>query len=730
MQIKGGHIKDLFEPKSIAIVGVSNKKSKIGYKILYNVISGGYEGNIYPVNPKGGFILKKKVFKSIKDVPEKVDLATIVVSAKYVFPVVKECVDHGVKNVSIITSGFSEIGNVTLENEIADYAQKRGIRILGPNIFGIYSAQSSLNATFGPDCILPGKVAIITQSGALGLSMIGKTSVENIGLSAIVSVGNKSDIDEADLLEYLVKHDKTKIILMYIEGVCDGETLIRSLKKATKIKPVVVIKSGSSKRGAIAAASHTGSLAGSDKIFQEIMEQCGVLRAESIKDAFNWCKFLSQSSYPQGDKCVIITNGGGIGVMATDACEKFGISLYDDKEMLHTIFKDVTPDFGSTKNPIDLTGQATSKDYNLALEAALKNDNIHSVIALYCETAVFDADNLSHMIEENSKKFLKRKKPILFSIFGGEKTELCLNKLKKKHVPVFSDVYESVKSLGSLYKHNEYIIEKKEAFKKNKFQSGSSDVDILHFKNKYNLDLSKINTIIARIKADNRTFLLSNEAQELMKACNITVPSILIARTLDEAILASEKIGYPVVMKILSRDIIHKSDAGGVALNLENKAEVIDAYQAIMYRARQYNPHAHIDGIEVTEMVKKSTETIIGARRDSIFGPIVMFGLGGIYVEIMKDVSFRSFPLNTKDAMAMVKGIKSYPLLLGVRGEKKKDIPSVLDTILKLGALVYCCPDISDIEINPLVVFKDGKGSKAVDVRVLLSSSNNGDKNE
>ncbi|MBU7019106.1 MAG: acetate--CoA ligase family protein [Theionarchaea archaeon] len=690
----------LFEPRSVAVIGASHKKEKIGYKISENIILGGYTGNIYLVNPKGGEILGLPVVKSLEEINDDIDMAIIAVPGEYVFETVKDCARKKVKILPIISSGFSEVGNTQEEKKIVSYARNHDMRILGPNIFGVYSAPASLNAAFGPSNILKGGVAIVTQSGALGGAMIGKTAVENIGLSAIISVGNKSDIDEADLLEYLMDSDDTKIILMYIEGVKEGEKLIDKLKEATKKKPVIVIKSGRSKRGAMAAASHTGSLAGADEIFDAIMRQCGVLRAEDLEEAFNWCKFMAGTSLPQGENAVIITNGGGLGVLATDACEKYDVHLYDDLEILREIFCDVTPAFGSTKNPVDLTGQATSEHYDKALKAAFNHTNIDAVIALYCETAVFDLEALSRVIKENCKIY-RGNKPVVFSLLGGEKIETVIDILIKAGVPVYPDVYDCVSSLGALYNYSHHLSE----------EEGSTPF--------YNIDYKTINDIVDSALKEKRYFLLSHEAQEVMKSADIPPPTSFIARNLKEAVSYAKEIGYPVVMKVVSKDIIHKSDAGGVALDLENEREVIDAYQAIMRNCRKYKKDAQITGIEVSEMVKSGTETIIGARRDSSFGPIVMFGLGGIYVEVLKDVSFRAYPVTRKEVLTMMGETRSYPILLGVRGEDQKDIDGVVQTILKVGAIIDECPRISDIEINPLVVYEH-RGVKAVDVRILL----------
>jgi acetyltransferase len=694
----------LFEPRGVAVIGASQNSSKIGYRVVENIVNSGYAGGVYPINPKPGEILGVKMYPDLSTVEGNVDIAVIVIPAKYVFDAVKDCAAKGVKHLVIITSGFSEVGNADQEHEIVAYARNHGMRVLGPNIFGIYSAAVSLDATFGAGGILPGRVAIITQSGALGIAMIGKTAAESLGLSALVSIGNKADIDESDLLEYLERDEATRVILMYIEGVKNGNRLVKKLKEVARKKHVVVIKSGRSQRGAMAAASHTGSLAGADEIFDSIMRQCGVLRAESVQEAFNWARFLADAPLPKGTGSVIITNGGGIGVLATDACEKYGVDLYDDQAVLKETFAPVMPSFGSSKNPIDLTGQATAEDYKKSLQATLQNDDIHAAMALYCETALFDNDALAQLLREEYKRY-SDKKAVIFSLFGGEKLETIVRKLRAEGVPVFSDIYDGVSCLGALYRSWRNL---------NRPVEKPAQVDI---------DVAAAESILDSARQDNRGFLLANEAQKMANVLGLSMPRSMLAANLDEAVEAAKEIGYPVVMKVVSKDIIHKSDAGGVALDLEDQNEVIDAYQAIMRSCLAYKPDALIQGVEVVEMVKPGVETIIGARQDASFGPIVMFGLGGIYVEVMKDVAFRAAPLSAREARDMISDIRSYPLLLGVRGEKRKEIDGIVDVAMKLGAFVDKCPDITDIEINPLVVYEHGQGVKAVDVRILFQTT-------
>jgi len=695
----------LFQPRSVAVVGASAIPEKIGSKIMQNLVACHYPGVIYPINPKGGDILGIPALKSLSEIRGGVDLVCIAIPAKLCAAAVEECGRIGAKHLAIITSGFSEVGNLEEENRLVAIAREYGMRITGPNIFGVYTAAASCNASFGPRDVEPGGVAIITQSGALGIAMMGKTKTEKIGLSAVVSVGNKCDVDEADLLTYLVDDERTKVILMYIEGVKDGEKLVQILPDAVKKKPVIVLKSGRSKRGAMAAASHTGSLAGADDVFSAIMRQCGVQRAENLIEALNWCKFLEKSPLPAGENTVILTNGGGIGVLATDACEKYEVNLWDNVGEMERIFADSVPAFGSYKNPVDITGQALIQDYDNSIAAALQHDNVHSLIVLGCQTAVLDAQSLPATINKALANHMT--KPVVFSFFGGPQIEDAIYQLKGEGKPIFYDVYEAVACVGAAY----------QVMRNRKIDWGDAGViaDLAA-----TFDRAAMTAILDGVRADGRRFLLAHEAHALMLAAGVSMPQSIVARNLDQAVKAAEQIGYPVVMKIVSKDIIHKSDAGGIALDLDNKAEVMDAFEAIMHNCREHNPKAALEGVEVVEQVAKGTETIIGARRDGSFGPIVMFGLGGIYVEVMKDVSFRALPLSRNEARRMVKEIKSYPLLLGVRGESQKDIETLLDAILRVGAILKSFDEISDIEINPLVVYDQGMGVKAVDARILL----------
>ncbi len=687
----------LFNPRSVAVIGASHDEGKIGHTVLRNIVDSGYRGSIYPVNPKGGEILGHRVYENLGGIDAEVDLALVVVPAKIAVDVIRQCAEHGVKFAIVITSGFSEIGNIEAEREMVRTAREHGMRILGPNVFGLFSAAASINATFGPSDIRPGNIAVISQSGALGIAMIGKTAEENMGLSTIVSIGNKADITEAEILSYVFNDDITDVVFLYMEGLDNGREFMDLVQQKPEGMNVVAIKAGRSEVGARAVASHTGSLAGADKIFDAAFRQAGVLRAESLEEGFNWVTTLSACPRPAGDNVVIVTNGGGIGVLAADACEKYGVSLLSDMELLEDTFGDVLPAFGSYRNPVDLTGQAGGDEYREALERALQRDDIDAVIALYCQTGQSPLDPIRETFLDIQEKY-GDEKPIVYSLFGGDQTDEVLRDLTTNGLPAFDDVEDAVSSLNALYR----------AYTPREAQV-AEDVSF---------DEKRIAGVIERVAGEGRGQLLGTEAKEIMDALGLHVPPFRVARTIDEAVEAANDIGYPVVMKVVSEDIVHKTDSGGVLLDLENESEVVEGYEAIIRSCRQHAPDANIRGVEVVKMVPEGVETIIGSTTDPSFDKTLMFGLGGIYVEVLKDVAFRVAPVSKKEIAKMIREISSFPLLLGVRGEGRKDIPAVIDAIYRVGMLVDRFPEISELDVNPLMVYEDG--AKVIDARINI----------
>ncbi len=445
----------MFKPKSIAVIGASRNPKKIGYEIVSNILSGGYEGRLHLVNPEGTEIMGLKSYTSIMQVPGDVDLAVIAIPAVYVPDIMEECGQKGIKAVLVISSGFREMGNADLELRVLAIAQKHGIKMLGPNIFGLYYAPSRMNATFGLSRIFPGSIAFITQSGALGIAMMGWTNLYRIGVSAVVSMGNKADIEESDMFDYFTEDKNTKAILMYIEGAKDGRRLISSIKRASLIKPVVVLKSGRTEKGASAAASHTGSLAGSDRIYDAAFRQGGALRAFDFAQAFDWVKLMTIQPPPSNENCLILTNGGGVGVMTTDACEEAGINVWPLPEDLQTEFKKFMPIFGNFRNPVDLTGQAYEDSYYKAVELALKDPRIGSVIVLYCQTAITDPVSIAKSIIDACDAW-HGGKTIVASFVGGAQCDDAMKKLDERGIPAYPIPERAVSSLAAYYRWRKF----------------------------------------------------------------------------------------------------------------------------------------------------------------------------------------------------------------------------------------------------------------------------------
>ena len=678
-----------FNPRRVAIIGASPDPKKIGHQVIKNVVEGGYQGEIIPINSGAVDVLGHKGYKSLSDVPEGVDLVVIAIPAPFVQAAMEECGRRKVGAVAIITSGFGEVGKMAEELKLKKIADDNNIALLGPNIFGLAYTPAKLNASFGPKEIYPGKIAFITQSGALGIGLMGWTAMKKIGLAALVSIGNKADIDEQDLIKYFNKDNNVNVLLLYMEGMKDGPKFLQ-----TKIeKPTVVLKVGRSSRGAQAAASHTGSLSGSDKIYDGVFKQLGILRASTFIEAFSWARALSLP-LPKGDDTVIITNGGGIGVATTDECENQGIKILDDPEWLEAKFRSTMPDFGSTKNPIDVTGGAGVEGYRQALKIAFAEERIKSVIVLYCETAVTDPMDIAVSVKE-AFEAAGANKPVVVAMVGGKRTRDALVYLNEHFIPASSLVDISVSALKIVYTWAEI---------KNRAASQA----VLE---KPPLEVSKI---LDAVKAEGRDILMEHEARQVMELCGVPTPKWGFARSADEAVKIADAKGiYPLAMKIASPDIVHKSDVGGVMLNIRDGKSLRDSYETMMAKIKTACPKANLLGVNLIQMVS-GIECIVGITTDQQFGSAVMFGLGGVFVEALKDVVFRVVPFDAAEAGRMIGEIKAKRILEGFRG-LKADKASIIKTLVAVQKLA---PLVKEIDINPLLTNQEG--SYAVDARIVL----------
>jgi acetyl coenzyme A synthetase (ADP forming)-like protein len=696
---------EMFNPRSVAVIGASRTPGKIGNTLVKNIVTQGYGGKVYPINPEASEVWGRKAYPRIQDVPGEVDLAVVAVPAQLVREEVENCGRKGVKFVVVVSSGFKEIGNRKGENDIVIAAKKYGVRLLGPNVVGFYSGSSSLNCTFGPVEMPKGSLAIVTQSGALGIALMGKMAEERIGLSGIVSLGNKSDLSEVEMLRHFGQDPGTKVILLYLEGTRLGRELMEVAREVVPHKPIVAIKAGSSQKGARAAASHTGSLAGSDAIFDAAFHQCGLLRAVDIDEALCWVRMLGTQPLPRGERTLIVTNAGGLGVMATDACERSDVTLLDDQPYLDKLFAKEIPSYGSTKNPVDITGQARDADYERVLRIGLEDKGVvHALLALYTETADGDPVALARAMMR-AVEGSRAGKPVAFGLIGGPKVNAAIDLLNDAGYPAYFNPNEAVSALGALYRRWRFL---------------NKPIEPMPV---FDLELSKIREVVRKARAEGRLQLSAAEVSAVVAALGLRQPRMAVRRTVEECVAVADDIGYPVVMKVVSKDIVHKTEAGGVKLDIDDAREVATAYEAILTSCRQRYPDASIEGILVSEMVTGGVETIVGGSTDPSFGEVVMFGMGGIYVEVLRDVSFRVAPIPEGEARAMVRGIRSSPIFYGARGEPPKDVESVATALYRIGRLMGAVPEIMEMDLNPLVMLDRGKGCVVLDARVTLKEA-------
>ena len=694
----------LLRPKSVAIIGASATPGKIGHTVVKNLIDSGYKGGIYPVNPSADEILGLKSYTSILDIPDHVDAAAITVPAKFVMDVVKECGEKGVKGLIVIASGFSEVGDVELEEDLVKLAHSYGMRVLGPNVVGTLSNSDDLNASFAPFLPLEGSASLVTQSGALLIAMDAITYSRRIGFDKMISIGNMSDVNFCDTVAWLNEDENTKCITLYVEGLKDGSRFIKESAKASK--PIVVLKAGVSEHGAAAAASHTGSLAGAQKIYGAAFQQAGAIQATDLGDLFDCTLALSLEPPMRGDNLLILTNGGGVGVLATDSAEKAGIPLkFAPKEVQEELKKHM-PSFGSAKNPVDLTGMAGNDWYLQSTQFAFAHDWVDGLVVLYCETAMTNPMEIAKAIHQAVENTGITDKPITVSFVGGERSDEAMQWLVENGIPAYDAPDLAVNAMGAL---REY--------------ARLQELNQEPVENNYTADIETARDIITKVRQDGRTSMTEIESKAVFKAYNLPTVKTKLATSEEEAVKFAQEIGYPIVQKIVSPEILHKSDAGGVKVNIQDEKSLRDAYQTIIKNAKNYKPDANIHGIVVQEMAPWATETIIGSVNDPTFGATVMFGLGGIFVEVLKDVTFRVAPISNKEALKMLDEIRGAPILEGTRGEAPRDKKALAKVLAQYAYMISDLSDeIQESDANPVLVYEEGQGVKVVDARIILKS--------
>ena len=696
-------LQELFDPDSVMIIGASRDRVKVGNAVLRNIMDSGYKGRIVPINPSAEDVEGIRAYHSVLESPGA-ELVINCIPVKSTIEAIDEAGRKGAKAAIVVSAGFREIGSegAKFEKELVATCSKYSIKLLGPNCLGMINTATPLNASFAASMPPKGKMAFISQSGAICTAILDWALMENVGFSKFLSLGNKAGIDEAELLLALEDDPETSVILIYTEGIADGSDFTKVAAEVTKKKPVILVKSGVTAAGARAISSHTGALAGSDAAYQAAFEKAGIIRAETLDQLFDLASVFSTQTPPMGDRTVIITNAGGPGILTADACEKFGLPLADISADLVEKLKEKLPPMASLHNPIDLIGDATAERYGTALDILLDDPSSSIALVLLTPQAMTEVERTAELIIEAKKKHAE--KPIAAVFMGGEMVSKARKMLHEGGVPSFPYPEPAVYSLKKLVEYAEWV---------------KRPVPVLE--PKPSVDSKGAKAIVAQATSQGKKTVLSTEAKTIANLYGISTPPGGMATTPEEAGGIAKKIGFPVVLSVYSPTILHKTDVGGVKVGLSTEQEVQNGFREIWYNVTRLMPNAEIYGIEVYKMVPQGKEIIVGATHDPQFGKIVMFGLGGVYANFLKDVSFGLAPLTSAEALGMIQKTKAYVLLRGVRGEKASDVGSLVDVLVRASYLVTDIPEILDLDINPLFVYEQGKGCTAVDVKMTLA---------
>ncbi|MBN1257799.1 MAG: acetate--CoA ligase family protein [Planctomycetes bacterium] len=701
------NIDTVFNPQSVAVLGATRTKGTVPHDILQNILDGGFQGVVYPVSPRSPSINGVKAYKYILEIEDPVDLAILVFPSSVCHLALEQCGEKGVKACIIISAGFREVGPAGVEREknIKEIAAKYGISLIGPNCLGAINTDPSvsLNASFARKMPQAGSIAFLSQSGALCTAVLDYARGKNIGFSKFVSFGNKSDISEIDLIYYLGKDEATKVILIYLEEITDGQKLLEAAQTVIKEtgKPILAIKSGRTSAGASAAASHTGSLAGSDEVCDAIFRQAGIKRCHTIEEMFNIATALAYQPRPLTNRVAIVTNAGGPGVMATDACIDHGLELASFSEETTEIFRRKLPKTANIYNPVDVIGDARSDRYNAALAGVLSDPNVAGAMVILTPQSMTDIDEIAREIVRTSAA--NPGKPVYTSFMGETDVASGINILQSNHIPHYILPESMAAAMAASYNFEQALKIKR-----------------LPVEPAKDVDKKKAQKLLKAAADAGHKHLPEVEATQVLAAYGLPVLPSFVATTAAEAAKFANQVGFPVAMKIYSPDVVHKFDVGGVILDVADADSAGKAFEQIVASVKKAQPKAEITGVNIQKMAPHGREVILGLKRDPIFGPVVMFGLGGTFVEVFKDVSFRAAPLDSYAVGAMIREIKSFPILAGARGRTACDLAAIEDCIKRLAQLAVDCPEIIELDMNPVIVQPEGEGAVVADARIML----------
>lgn len=695
-------LENFFNPASVAIVGASRHPGKVGYEILINMIRGGYEGKIFPINPGTEEIEGLKCYPDLTSIGEVPALVLVIVPAKIVPSVMEECALLGAKSVVIITAGFKEVGaeGKKLEQEVLRIAREADIRIIGPNCLGIIDTGHKLNASFAGDLPRTGTIGYVSQSGALLAAILDMANASGIGFSTLVSIGNKADLGELEVMQYLAECPETKVIAGYLENIKDGNQFVREAEIISHTKPILLMKSGGTGAGARAASSHTGSLAGSETAYECVFERAGIVRCDSIKTQFDFAQAFATQPLPKGNNVAVITNAGGPGIMAADAIEGQGLTFAKLSEETISKLSAVLPAAANVHNPVDVLGDALAARYEQALDIVMCDPNVHAVLVLLTPQAMTEVAATAKAIVKKSQE--DHDKPLFACFLGAEKVRPGVDILRQGQVPQYDSPESAVAAIKAMCEYTRWRQRPKRVVKL------------------YPVNRRKVENIVERHLRLGLREIGEVESKDIIEAYGFVTPKGSIATTAEQAANIARQLGFPVVLKIWSPDIIHKSDVGGVRVGLKSAQEVMDAFDLMMFRVPKKMPEADILGVLVQEMCTEGKEVILGMHRDAHFGPMMMFGMGGIMVEVLKDVSFHLAPLTADEAKQMLMSTRTYKMLTGVRGQAGVDIDAIAEALQRLSQLVTEFPQIQEMDINPFKVGPEGTTPVAVDARISV----------
>ncbi len=693
----------IFKPKSVAIIGASATRGTLGREVFDKLLHVDFNGPVYPVNPKANYIHSVKAYPRISAIPDKIDLAVIIVRKELVLEIVQECAEFGVKGLVVLTAGFKETGQkgAELERKIVEIIKASGIRMIGPNCMGVLNTSHDirLDATFAPITSLPGNIGLVSQSGALGQTILEHAQELNLGVSMFASVGNKADVSGNDLLEYW-HHDPTiQVVLMYLESFGNPKRFIKLAREVSLKKPIIIVKSGRTSSGARAATSHTGALAGMDMAFDALFKQTGVIRANTINEMFDIAMGMAHLPIPQGNRVAIITNAGGPGIMAADACEGNGLEVVELNETTKSKLKNKLVADASVDNPVDLLAGAQPDEFQFTLNEVLQDENVDSAIVIFVAPIITNPTEVAQQISRVAQKY---DKPVLGCFMGVKGVAPGIEELQRQGIPTYPFPELAARTLAAMVSYCEW---------QQKEPSRVPEIDA---------DKKLARSTIEHALKQKRDYLGDEEVSNILKAYNIPYVQSKQCKTYEEILEASKTVGFPVVLKVSSKKVIHKSEVNGVKLGLQTEDALKTAYDEMNDSLKNLKIPLDTVSYTVQEMLQGGREVIMGIQKVLDFGALVMFGLGGIYVEVLRDVTFRISPLTDLDAEEMIKEIKGFPILQGVRGEKPVAFETIKQALLSLSQLSSDLPEIVEMDINPFLSFPESEKSKAADARIRI----------